>query len=138
MGKKSSTGSFVLGALLGAGLGLLFAPRSGEETREFLADKVLEYWDNADELYGNATDRAVELYSTSRDVALDATEQVRQKIDAARAALGADVASGVEDVADATAPAAAAAADVANKAADAAKKAVAPAAAKTKKKAAKA
>ncbi len=31
-------GSFLLGALVGAGLGILFAPRSGEETREELRE----------------------------------------------------------------------------------------------------
>lgn len=84
-------GSFILGGLIGAATGLLFAPRTGVETREFLADKVLEYWDNADEYYGAGRDKAIELYSSSRDVALDATDQVRTKIDAARARLLAEV-----------------------------------------------
>jgi gas vesicle protein len=33
---------FLLGGIIGAGLALLLAPKSGEETREFLRDKGLE------------------------------------------------------------------------------------------------
>jgi gas vesicle protein len=83
----STIGALIFGGLIGAGLGLLFAPRPGNETREIIMDRVFEYWDNADEIYGAASDRAVELYATSRDVAMDATEQVRVKIETARARL---------------------------------------------------
>lgn len=34
--------SFMVGALSGAGLAILFAPRSGRETRELLGDKLRE------------------------------------------------------------------------------------------------
>ncbi len=34
--------SFILGGLVGAALAVLFAPRSGEETRELLEDKLRE------------------------------------------------------------------------------------------------
>ena len=36
MSKKKGLGKFFAGALLGAGLGLLFAPIKGSETREAL------------------------------------------------------------------------------------------------------
>ena len=44
MGKKSKTG-FLGGALVGLGLGFLFAPKSGADTRKMLADKTSELWD---------------------------------------------------------------------------------------------
>jgi len=44
MSKKSKLG-FLGGALVGLGLGFLFAPKSGEETRKELANKLSDLWD---------------------------------------------------------------------------------------------
>lgn len=38
--KKSGAGKFILGALVGAGLGVLFAPKAGSETRKELMDNM--------------------------------------------------------------------------------------------------
>ncbi|MBQ7140402.1 MAG: YtxH domain-containing protein [Bacilli bacterium] len=40
--KKNGMGKFVLGAAIGAGLGILFAPKKGSETREYLKIKIDE------------------------------------------------------------------------------------------------
>ena len=37
---KKGLGKFVVGAAIGAGIALLFAPRSGKETRKILKDKM--------------------------------------------------------------------------------------------------
>ena len=43
--KKSGLGKFVLGAAVGAGLGVLFAPKKGSETRADLKNKLDELVD---------------------------------------------------------------------------------------------
>ena len=48
--KKSGTGKFLLGALVGAGLGVLFAPKAGSETRRDLKNKMDELLKKAKEL----------------------------------------------------------------------------------------
>lgn len=45
--KKSGIGKFVAGAAIGVGLGMLFAPKSGEETRKELKKKLDELVDQA-------------------------------------------------------------------------------------------
>lgn len=40
--KKKSVGTLVKGAVIGAGLGVLFAPKKGSETREELSKKLKE------------------------------------------------------------------------------------------------
>ena len=45
MSKKGKLGSFLGGALVGAGLGILFAPKSGSETRKALAGEISVLWD---------------------------------------------------------------------------------------------
>lgn len=47
---KRGLGKFVLGAMVGAGLGILFAPRSGKETRKMLKDKMDDLVKKAKEL----------------------------------------------------------------------------------------
>ena len=43
MSKKGGMGKFVAGAALGAGLGVLFAPKKGSETRRELKVKLDEF-----------------------------------------------------------------------------------------------
>lgn len=61
--------SFLLGGLTGAALAILFAPRSGEETREMLGEKVREGAEKGRRL----RERAV---AKGREVLDDATDYV--------------------------------------------------------------
>jgi hypothetical protein len=48
----------VVGALVGAGLALLFAPARGSELRGQLGTRIEEYWRSAHEFAANGHDRA--------------------------------------------------------------------------------
>ena len=73
--------SFLLGALSGAALAVLFAPRSGRETREILGEKLRETAERSREL----GERAVE---KGKEVAEEASAYVEQGVERGREALG--------------------------------------------------
>lgn len=62
--KKNGLGKFALGAVIGAGLGLLFAPKKGSETRKQLKEKM-------DELVGKVKEIKVD----------EVTELIEEKIE---------------------------------------------------------
>jgi gas vesicle protein len=47
---KKKRNKFILGAILGAAAGILFAPKKGSETRKDLSNKISELWDKAKEI----------------------------------------------------------------------------------------
>ena len=81
---KDSSGSlmvaFVIGALTGAAVAILFAPASGEETREFLGQKAREGKAKARE----AMDQGREYYRSQRDNLVTAVERGREAFQQAR------------------------------------------------------
>jgi gas vesicle protein len=90
-------GAFLLGGLLGAVLGLLFAPRSGKETRDMLTDRANEYWGQAGEFYETGKTRVTEVYGTGMQSASEKSEELRAKIDEARVRLQEQVSKSAED-----------------------------------------
>jgi gas vesicle protein len=83
MAKDNSGGlmvAFVIGALTGAAVALLFAPASGEETREFLGQKAREGRDKARE----AVDQGRDYYRSQRDNLVTAVERGREAFQQAR------------------------------------------------------
>ena len=85
---------FLLGAATGAAAALLFAPRSGKETRQLIGEKIEDVADRAPEPIRNAAepivDAAEDVYSKvsgkTADVAPQ-TDDIKAKIAAARDAL---------------------------------------------------
>jgi gas vesicle protein len=95
--KQAGIGSFLLGLAVGAGVALLFAPRTGEETRRDLQRRAREVGDQAQDLVseltesvGNTLQEAKDKVETRIDAARDAVElkrrQVTNAVDAGRAA----------------------------------------------------
>jgi len=81
---KDNSGSimvaFVLGALTGAAVALLFAPATGEETREFLGQKAREGRDKA----RDAVDQGRDFYRNQRENLVTAVERGREAFQQAR------------------------------------------------------
>lgn len=70
--------SFLVGLGLGVGLGILFAPMSGEETRNNLADRANDLASSARETYEQNRDRVQRGMDTIRTTAERAVGQVRE------------------------------------------------------------
>ena len=70
MKKKSGLGKFIAGAAIGAGLGVLFAPKSGEETRRELKKKI-------DELIAKA--KEVDLNEV-RDIIEEKVDEIKKEL----------------------------------------------------------
>lgn len=84
MSRESNAGSimvaFVLGALTGAAVALLFAPAPGEETREYLGRRAREGKEKAREAF----EQGRELYNRQRENIVNAIERGREAFQAAR------------------------------------------------------
>jgi len=81
---KDNSGSimvaFVIGALTGAAVALLYAPATGEETRELLAQKAREGKAKARE----AVDQGRDYYRNQRENLVTAVERGREAFQQAR------------------------------------------------------
>ncbi len=73
--------AFILGAVSGAAVALLYAPASGRETREFLGEKAREGRDRAAE----ATERGKQAISQGRETLSHAIDRGREAYQQARA-----------------------------------------------------
>ena len=87
----SSVSAFLWGALLGAGAMLLFAPRSGVETRRELGDSLRRMRDTADAAIRDMQETVTETVREARGT-------VETRVDAARSAFdaGRDAARGAK------------------------------------------
>jgi gas vesicle protein len=74
--------AFIAGAVTGAALALLFAPASGEETREYLGERAREGRDRATQ----AARQGRELLNRQRDTIASAIDRGREAYESAREA----------------------------------------------------
>ena len=73
--------AFILGAVSGAAVALLYAPAAGRETREFLGERAREGRERATQ----AVERGRELVNQGRDTLATAVERGREAYQEARA-----------------------------------------------------
>lgn len=84
--ESGGMGSFVLGALVGAGLALLFAPRSGEETQEELRERARKLREVAEERVRDASRTLEERMDTVRSGVASRVDQVKGAVESGRGA----------------------------------------------------
>lgn len=82
--KKSGFGKFALGAAIGAGLGILFAPKKGSETRRELKEKMQEMINKAkeidiDEVKENIETKIYEIKSELEDLDKEKVLKIAKK-----------------------------------------------------------
>jgi gas vesicle protein len=78
--EAAGVGPFLLGALIGAGIGLLFAPRSGDATRREITRSARRVKEAAQTAAQDAAARVSDTFQEAR-------RQVEERIDAARLAI---------------------------------------------------
>jgi gas vesicle protein len=103
-GRGISTGTALLvGAAVGAGLALLYAPRSGRETRQQLSSGANRLRDRANDAYSNVSTQARRTAERARDVASDVQSKGKYVVDRARDAYNQtrrDLESTAKDIAE--------------------------------------
>jgi gas vesicle protein len=80
----SQVGSFVIGALVGAGLALLFAPKSGAETQEELKEHARRLRVTAEDRMRDAQKHLEDRLDVAREGVQDRVESVKSALDAGR------------------------------------------------------
>lgn len=82
----SGVGSFIVGALLGAGVALLLAPYSGEETQEEIKERARRLKTSAGDQIRTAQKNIEERLDHTRDEIMDRVGTVREAVQSGRQA----------------------------------------------------
>jgi gas vesicle protein len=83
---KNGFSSFLLGLGVGIGIGMLFAPKSGEETRQLIKDKTNEGTDYLKQRSSDLRDSAGDLLNKSKDALSRQKETIADALDAGKQA----------------------------------------------------
>jgi gas vesicle protein len=76
--------AFLVGGLIGAAIGMLFAPKAGKETRDELMQRADEMMDQGRDVYEEQRGRVMEAVETGKKTAAEKSEDIREKIGVAR------------------------------------------------------
>jgi gas vesicle protein len=75
---------FVIGGLIGAGVALLMAPQSGEETRALIGEKSIELRDRAYDTAEGVQTRAGELASQTQQAYDEQVKRIQAAVEAGK------------------------------------------------------
>ena len=78
---EGSVGSFLMGLAVGAGIALLFAPRSGEETRRAIGDGARRVRDRASDMVEDAAETVTDTFDAARARVEERIESVRSAVE---------------------------------------------------------
>lgn len=78
MSKKSGLGKFIAGAAVGVGLGILFAPKKGSETRAILKEKIDDLLDKVKEI--DAKELKDEFDRRINDIKIELADLDKEKV----------------------------------------------------------
>lgn len=93
--------SFVVGGVVGAGVALLFAPRSGTETRAMITDRAEDLWGEGSERVSQGYEQIKTEAANVQSQAAKANDELRVKIENARSVIAEQVAKNAQSARDA-------------------------------------
>ena len=79
--KKTGFMGLLLGGLIGAGIGLIYAPRSGEETRRQLAEEANRITENTRESLHAAQEKALASFRESQEKLEALNRETKERLD---------------------------------------------------------
>lgn len=105
-------GRFLVGAIIGAVIGVLFAPRRGEDTRDELRIRINDLYESGSKRFPEQAEKLQEAVTAGMEVATKRGDEVRQVLNDTRARViemvrkeAADVETGAAEVKEAAAEA---------------------------------
>ncbi len=71
---SNSLAWFITGAIIGAAVAILYAPKSGKDTRKIISDKTQQGYDAVSETTKDVVDAGKEMFERGRKLVEDAAE----------------------------------------------------------------
>ena len=84
--KKDTLAAFILGGIIGAAIGILYAPRSGKETRHNIRRMGEEIVDTVSDLSDDMKETGRKLYEEGREKVMTGRDKISEAFEAGKKA----------------------------------------------------